>query len=160
MGDDAWLMVIFLEPITLFIPNNVRNRDAPIGYKLSFVEFDGNGSPTAAANSTTAAIDIVSNPDLSACPSNCFRPVGLAWDSKGRLFMSSDSTGEIYMVTKTDGSGVNDVRQVSTGGSNGGSNSGNAPAPSSSQGAGVKSWKVGRGSFWVAGAAAIGGVLP
>ncbi|KAH4903227.1 hypothetical protein HBI80_117580 [Parastagonospora nodorum] len=136
------------------------NRDAPIGYKLSFVEFDGNGSPTAAANSTTAAIDIVSNPDLSACPSNCFRPVGLAWDSQGRLFMSSDSTGEIYMITKTDGSGVNDVRQVSTGGSNSGSNTGNAPAPSSSQGAGVKSWKVGQGSFWIAGAAAVGGALP
>lgn len=74
--------------------------------------------------------------------------------------MSSDSTGEIYMITKTDGSGVNDVRQVSTGGSGGGSDTGNAPAPSSSQGAGVKRWNVGQGSFWVAGAAAIGGALP
>jgi hypothetical protein len=56
-----------------------RNREEPIGYKLSFVEFDGNGSPRAAANSTTAAVDVVSNPDLSTCPGNCFRPVGLAW---------------------------------------------------------------------------------
>jgi hypothetical protein len=43
------------------------------------------------------------NPDNSACPDGCFRPVGLAWDSNGRLFMSSDATGEIYMIIRSDG---------------------------------------------------------
>ena len=136
-----------------------RNREDPIGYKLSLVEFDGNGSPRAAANSTTAAVDIVSNRDLSACPRNCFRPVGLAWDAQGRLYMSSDSTGEIYVITKTDGSGVNDVRQASYGGG-GGTSTGSAPSASSSTGKGVRSWKVSKGSYWVAGAAAVGGALP
>ncbi|KAL5120292.1 hypothetical protein ACEQ8H_001850 [Pleosporales sp. CAS-2024a] len=135
------------------------DRQVPVGYKLSFVQFDGNGSPTAASNSTTAAIDIVSNPDLSACPDNCFRPVGLAWDTQGRLYMSSDATGEIYMVTKTDGSGIDDVRQVSNG-SSGGSTTGSAPAPARSQGAGVKKWAVSHGSYWIAGAAMVGSALP
>ncbi|KAF2030144.1 soluble quino protein glucose dehydrogenase [Setomelanomma holmii] len=133
------------------------NRQLPIGYKLSFVEFDGNGQPRAPANSTTAAADIVSNPDLTRCPTNCFRPVGLAWDSQGRLYMSSDSTGEIYVITKTDGSGVNDVRRASSSGASG-SPTGSAPTPSSSNSRGIKRWKVSRGSYWVAGAAVVGGI--
>lgn len=137
-----------------------RNREDPIGYKLSMVEFDGHGTPTAAANSTTAAVDVVSNPDLSKCPDECFRPVGLAWDTQGRLFMSSDSTGEIYMITKPDGSGINDVRQVSGGGSGGGSGTGSSPSPTPSGSDGVKRWKVSQGSYWVAGAAVVGGALP
>ena len=82
------------------------NRDTPIGYKLSLVEFNGKGEPVDASSSTTAARDIMSNANVSACASDgnpCFRPVGLAWDSKGRLFMSSDATGEIYVITRTDG---------------------------------------------------------
>ncbi|KAH8727518.1 soluble quino protein glucose/sorbosone dehydrogenase [Phaeosphaeriaceae sp. PMI808] len=129
------------------------NRQVPIGYKLSFIEFDSNGSPKAAANSTTAAFDVVWNPDLSKCPEKCFRPVGLAWDSQGRLYMSSDTTGEIYVITKTDGSGVNDVRQVSSG-----SGSGSAPSPTSSTSKAVKKWKGSKGSYWIA--AAVGGALP
>ncbi|KAJ4367352.1 hypothetical protein N0V83_006933 [Neocucurbitaria cava] len=134
------------------------NREEPIGYKLVFVQFDGNGSPTASANSSTAAVDIVSNPDLSACPSNCFRPVGLAWDSQGRLFMSSDSTGEIYVVTKDDGTGVADVQQASSNRSSP-SSTGSGSAPSSTAGGAnraVRKWSAGRGSYWVAGAAVVG----
>lgn len=78
------------------------NRNSPIGYKLSIVEF-ANGDPVDSRDSATAARDIMSNVNVSACPGNCFRPVGLAWDSKGRLAMSSDSTGEIYIITRTDG---------------------------------------------------------
>lgn len=110
-----------------------RNREDPVGYKVSFIQFDGNGSPTAAANSTTAAIDIVSNTDLSECPDNCFRPAGLAWDSQGRLFMSSDSTGEIFVITREDGSGVNSVSEAvpnGTSGGGGGSATGTSAAPS------------------------------
>lgn len=49
------------------------------------------------------------NADNSNCPGKCFRPVGLALDSgaqggKNRLFMTSDATGEIFVVTGIDGS--------------------------------------------------------
>jgi hypothetical protein len=75
--------------------------------------------------------------------------------------MSSDSTGEIYVITKTDGSGVNDVRQATNRGSNGGSPTGSAPTPSSSNSKGVRSWRVSQGKYWVAaGMAAVGGALP
>jgi hypothetical protein len=71
-----------------------------VGYKVSSVAFSA-GSPVAAADSTTALTDIMSNADTSKCPDDCFRPVGLALDSKGRLFMSSDATGEIYVLART-----------------------------------------------------------
>lgn len=85
-----------------------RNRDEPQGYKLSAIEFE-NGEPTEPPNSNTAAIDIVSNADVSRCPRECFRPVGLAFDGLGRLFMSSDSTGEIFVVARADGGSANDA---------------------------------------------------
>jgi glucose/arabinose dehydrogenase len=81
------------------------NRDDPVGYKVSVVDF-ANGEPVDGSNSTTAAVDILSNADDSVCPDNCFRPVGLAWDDSGRLFMSSDSTGEIYVITREEGNVV------------------------------------------------------
>ena len=144
-------------PLGYTLTSSLRNREAPIGYKLSLVQFDGNGSPVAPANSTTAAADIVSNPDLSACPSQCFRPVGLAWDGQGRLFMSSDSTGEIYVVTKEDGSGIADISQASINGTSPSpSGSGSVPSPSSNA---RRSWKVGSGSYWVAGAAVVGAMV-
>ena len=46
----------------------------------------------------------MANADNSKCPDQCFRPVGLAIDSKDRVFMSSDSTGEIYVLAKTGAS--------------------------------------------------------
>ncbi|KAF1989445.1 soluble quino protein glucose dehydrogenase [Aulographum hederae CBS 113979] len=103
------------------------DRTNPVGYKLSMVAFS-NGQPTAAADSTTALIDIMANPDNSACPRGCFRPVGLAWDSQGRLFMSSDSTGEIYVITRTGGGGIDDAEAPTETGQG-------APAPSTTEGA-------------------------
>ena len=81
----------------------IRDRSDPIGYKLSAIRFK-DGAPIDASDSRTAAIDILSNRDTSQCPDHCFRPVGLAWDSQGRLYMSSDATGEIYVLVRTDGS--------------------------------------------------------
>ncbi|KAF3043203.1 hypothetical protein E8E12_008428 [Didymella heteroderae] len=132
------------------------NREDPVGYKISFIQFDGNGSPTAAANSTTAAIDIVSNPDLSECPDNCFRPAGLAWDSQGRLFFSSDATGEIYVITREDGSSVNTVSEVSSSGTTTGTSA--APSPTVSSNAAVmQNWQD--ASIWSVGAAALAMLL-
>ncbi|KAJ4160430.1 hypothetical protein NW754_003552 [Fusarium falciforme] len=78
------------------------NRDEPVGYEISSVAFK-DGRPTSPSNSTNATTTIISNPDLSNCPGECFRPVGLAWDSEGRLWFSSDSTGEIFVLAQ-DGS--------------------------------------------------------
>ena len=76
-----------------------RDRTLPIGYKVSRTAF-ANGEPIAAANSTTSSTDIFANADTSVCPNNCFRPVGIAFDGQGRMFVSSDATGEIYVVVK------------------------------------------------------------
>lgn len=79
------------------------DRTEPAGYVLSSVQFDGNtGAPAAQPDSKSATADVLSNADLSSCPDSCFRPVGLAWDSQGRLFMSSDSTGEIYVLQRSE----------------------------------------------------------
>ncbi len=61
-----------------------------------------NGQPVDAPDSTTATQDILSNPDLTACPGNCFRPVGVALDKLGRIYMTSDSTGELYVLQKAE----------------------------------------------------------
>ena len=75
------------------------DRSDPSGYKLSMIPF-ANGEPVAKANSNTGYTDIFANADNSVCPQNCFRPVGIAIDNQGRLFMSSDASGEIYVITR------------------------------------------------------------
>jgi len=80
------------------------DKTNPVGYRLTSVAFDGSsGAPVAAADSTQALSDIMSNVDPSKCPGSCFRPVGIAIDSSGRVFMTSDSTGEIYVLVKSAG---------------------------------------------------------
>lgn len=46
------------------------------------------------------------NDDNANCPGGCFRPVGLTLDRKGRVFMTSDSSGELYVITGTSAPGV------------------------------------------------------
>ena len=75
------------------------DRSDPSGYKLSMIPF-ANGEPVAQADNNTSYMDIFANADNGACPNNCFRPVGIAIDGQGRLFMSSDATGEIYVVMR------------------------------------------------------------
>lgn len=160
MGVFPWLLVGRICSLSdASVDHMIRNREAPIGYKLSLVEFDGNGSPRAAANSTTATADIVSNPDLSQCPGKCFRPVGLAFDAQGKLYMSSDATGEIYVITKTDGSGVADMRQASSS-TSGSTASNSAPSPSASHSRAVSSRRnISEGSWWLVIAAVAGAAL-
>ncbi|KAL8929836.1 MAG: hypothetical protein Q9208_000980 [Pyrenodesmia sp. 3 TL-2023] len=83
--------------------NDTRDRTEPVGYKLSVIPFV-DGEPVAASDNKTAATDILVNADNSRCPSNCFRPVGIAFDQQGRLFMSSDATGEIYVLARNQAS--------------------------------------------------------
>lgn len=82
------------------------DRTDPIGYKMSVVAFTEGGMPVDDPQSTTAAVDIFANEDLSRCPGNCMRLVGMAIDSQGRIFVASDASGEIYLVTRTDRSGT------------------------------------------------------
>ncbi|SMQ46525.1 unnamed protein product [Zymoseptoria tritici ST99CH_1A5] len=93
------------------------NRDDPTGYSLVVVEF-ANGQPVESSTSTTAARSVVFTEDLSPCnggDGTCIRPVGLAWDSKGRLFMTSDGTGELWVITRTDGSPTSGAGSNATG---------------------------------------------
>jgi sugar lactone lactonase YvrE len=88
----------------------------PDGYLLFSIDFSAStGMPVAPSDSTTAIIPIMSNVDNTKCPNGCFRPVGLAFDSKGSLFMTSDSTGEVYVITRTDGKSV-EIASPSTSG--------------------------------------------
>ncbi|KAK6355465.1 hypothetical protein TWF696_004562 [Orbilia brochopaga] len=78
------------------------NRSPPDGYRVSMIPFSGN-QPVAASDSNSGFVNIMTNPNNNNCPSQCFRPAGLAFDANGRLFVSSDSTGEIYLIEKTGG---------------------------------------------------------
>lgn len=80
------------------------DRTRPAGYTVSTIGFDGAaGEPLAPADSAhPVAADILSNADLSRCPGACFRPVGLAWGGQGRLFVSSDATGEVYVLQRAE----------------------------------------------------------
>jgi len=61
----------------------------------------------ASSDSSDALTDILINRNNSVCPDSCFRPTGLAFDSKGRLWMTSDSTGELYVLERTgEGNGT------------------------------------------------------
>ena len=76
------------------------DRTQPSGYKVGALYWNDSNS-IAQNHSRTALIDIVTNQDNSKCPDECFRPVAMAWDSQDRLYFSSDSTGEIYVITRT-----------------------------------------------------------
>jgi hypothetical protein len=64
--------------------------------------------------------------------------------------MSSDSTGEIFVVTKEDGSGIADVSEAAGGEeSESPTASGSAPEPSETTGAAMR-WGVGSRGYWAA----------
>ncbi|KAK4098069.1 soluble quino protein glucose dehydrogenase [Parathielavia hyrcaniae] len=73
------------------------NRNPADGYRVMRVGF-ANGQPVHAVTSKTAQVPVLENGNIAGCPGNCFRPVGLDFDQQGRLFVSSDSSGEIYVV--------------------------------------------------------------
>lgn len=76
--------------------------------------------------------------------------------------MSSDSTGEIFVITKEDGSGVNSVSEVASNGTSGGGSSATgtsaAPPPTGTGNAAIsQNWQG--ASIWAIGAAAVALVL-
>ena len=94
----------------------IRDRTQPVGYKVSLIDF-ANGEPIAPSTSTTSYTDIFTNEDQSKCPNACFRPVGMTFDKQGRLFVSSDTSGEIYVLVAdaTVGSGNSSSNATSVG---------------------------------------------
>lgn len=109
------------------------DRTNPVGYKVSVLQF-ANGEPVAPSNSTTSLTDVFTNADNSRCQAQCFRAVGLALDNQGRLFVSSDSTGEVYVIQR-EGTASGGASSTTSGG-------GGAPAasPTSKQSSADKHW--------------------
>ncbi len=63
------------------------------------VEFGKDGQPKAPRGSTRAAIPTMTNNKTCVCPGRCFRPTGFAWGPNGKLYMDSDTTDQIFMVS-------------------------------------------------------------
>lgn len=76
------------------------NSPNPVGYYVGYVDFV-NGQPDAPRNSNTSLNVVLANEDNSKCPKECFRPAGLRFDSKGRLLITSDTSGELYVIQRT-----------------------------------------------------------
>ncbi|KAL4267826.1 hypothetical protein AB1N83_001358 [Pleurotus pulmonarius] len=67
------------------------NRDPPTGYGVVHVPFP-------ITSPTQASPFIVQAADLSTCPGTCIRPVGLSFSKDGRLYVSSDSSRELFVI--------------------------------------------------------------
>ncbi|KAF8595239.1 soluble quino protein glucose dehydrogenase [Ceratobasidium sp. AG-I] len=76
------------------------NRDPPAGYAVVRIPWKGNG-PAASSTSTTGYEALVKAANLTECPDKCIRPAGLEFDKLGRLFVSSDDTGEVFVLEKS-----------------------------------------------------------
>ncbi|KAJ1301844.1 hypothetical protein OPQ81_009071 [Rhizoctonia solani] len=73
------------------------NRQPPTGYSVIRIPWNGD-APTAPSNSAQGYEHIVYAPDLTKCPSQCIRPVGLAFGKQGQLYVTSDETGEVFVI--------------------------------------------------------------
>ncbi|KAI0551316.1 soluble quino protein glucose dehydrogenase [Xylaria curta] len=81
------------------------NRQPPTGYKVVAVPFaqgpDGSYAPEAASWSNRGIIDVFYPPDETQCSSStCIRPVGLVFDTVGRLYVTSDASGELFLLSQ------------------------------------------------------------
>jgi glucose/arabinose dehydrogenase len=92
------------------------DRTSPSGYKVSVIQFDrATGEPTVPSTSNSSYTDVFYNADNSVCPDSCFRPVGLAFDTMGRMWVSSDATGEIYVVRRVGATSAANGTALGTG---------------------------------------------
>ncbi|KAJ2906431.1 hypothetical protein MKZ38_001791 [Zalerion maritima] len=74
------------------------NGSPPDGYRIGKIAFGEDEMPVASAEESDGAAEwIMANQNVNSCPNSCFRPVRLALDRKGRLFMSSDQSNEVYV---------------------------------------------------------------
>jgi len=108
----------------------------PVGYYVGTVAFDAEtGEPVDAATSNTSFVPVLSNVNNSRCPGNCFRPVGMAFDKQGRMFMASDASGEIYIVMQEKGAAGTGNATATAASSSGASTTGATPSATAKSGA-------------------------
>jgi hypothetical protein len=86
------------------------------------VRFGGDGQPVEAADEKDPEMRVLWNGDLMACPERCFRPAGVAVGQEGEVFVTGDSTGDLWVVKRT---GENAGGGAEGQGESGGSGSGN-----------------------------------
>ncbi|PFH50981.1 hypothetical protein AMATHDRAFT_60193 [Amanita thiersii Skay4041] len=67
------------------------DRTPPTGYGIVRVDIP-------IASPSQEARFIIQATDLGTCPGSCIRPVGIAFGKDGRLYASSDSSGEIFVI--------------------------------------------------------------
>ncbi|KAK7453287.1 hypothetical protein VKT23_011962 [Stygiomarasmius scandens] len=70
------------------------DRDPPTGYGVVQVPFPLTGTPSSGLGYDF----LVQATNLNTCPGTCIRPVGLAFGIDGKLYVSSDSSGEIFVI--------------------------------------------------------------
>ncbi|CAE6437204.1 unnamed protein product [Rhizoctonia solani] len=73
------------------------NRQPPTGYSVIRIPWAGD-APAALSNSAQGYERLVYAPDLTRCPGQCIRPVGLAFGRQGQLYVTSDETGEVFVI--------------------------------------------------------------
>jgi len=82
------------------------NRHTPVGYSVAEIPFHRVSGDRLEPRAPSIARDGYRNifwpRDLTVCESRCFRPVGVAFDREGRLFVSSDTPAEIMVVVRTE----------------------------------------------------------
>ncbi|CZR58524.1 related to L-sorbosone dehydrogenase [Phialocephala subalpina] len=77
------------------------DRAPPDGFRVSRIAFGKDGMPIEGSESKNSTVDVMWNTDNTKCPNGCFRPTAFAFDSKERLFMSSDQSNEIWIIGGT-----------------------------------------------------------
>ncbi|KAK3503693.1 soluble quino protein glucose dehydrogenase [Neurospora crassa] len=123
------------------------DRSTPAGYKVSAVRFDtSKGEPVEASDSTNSLVDIMWNRDVSKCPGQCFRPVGLAVDGQERIWMTDDDKGDVWVLKQ-----VGEVKDDEGAGADGGngSGSGNVNGDSDSAAAPMRVKRSGSCAEWL-----------
>ncbi|KAG8738889.1 hypothetical protein FRC10_006406 [Ceratobasidium sp. 414] len=69
------------------------------GHKVIRIPWAKNqDQPAAPYGSRNGYVTVVSAPDPTNCNGTCIRPVSFAWDKLGKLYVSSDATGEVFVI--------------------------------------------------------------
>ncbi|KAG8719505.1 hypothetical protein FRC08_002687, partial [Ceratobasidium sp. 394] len=70
-------------------------------YSVVRIPFKKDGSgPVKGPEAKDGYETLVGMADTSKCPDECIRPVGIVFDQQGRMIVSSDDSGEIFMVQR------------------------------------------------------------
>ncbi|THU92329.1 soluble quino protein glucose dehydrogenase [Dendrothele bispora CBS 962.96] len=73
------------------------DRDPPTGYGVVQVPFPLATTPSSGLGYSF----LIQATNLNTCPGTCIRPVGLSFGADGKLYVSSDSSGEIFVIEQS-----------------------------------------------------------